>query len=57
MKMPTQWTHGEGRRHGLGERKRFVGSSGVAGAACCGRQTVQCWKPDMVIMRDDNWRV
>ena len=25
-----------------------MGSSGVARAACCGREAVQCWRPDIV---------
>jgi hypothetical protein len=43
---------GKAGAHGLRERKRFVESSGVAGAVCGGRGAVQCWRPDVVVLEE-----
>lgn len=53
MEMPTLCVDREGRCAQAQKRKRPERSSGVAGAACSGRYTVQCWRSNMVMTEEN----
>jgi len=49
LEMPTLWSEGEGRCLRDSNEHPPSGSSGVAGAACGGRDTVQDGRPTAVL--------
>ncbi len=56
LEMPTLWSEGEGRRLREQNEHPPSGSSGVAGMACGGRDTVQDGRPATVLAQDQQPR-
>jgi len=56
LEMPTLWSEGEGRCLREQNEHPPSGSSGVAGAACGGRDTVQDGRPTAVLAQNQQPR-
>jgi len=56
LEMPTLWSEGEGRCLREQNEHPPSGSSGVAGAACGGRDTVQDGRPATVLVQNQQPR-